>query len=259
MKRLVAPALALALGAAPLLATAAIREGQSTVRISVTTNGVRELPPEDATELRIIVEEDVRQSHRRRVPICQPTLDDTVEAYALTGWRLPAGPFPYFVDTRRADRDIREAVSGAIERAAATWTAADPATQFPFAGPTRAFAPEYDGRNVILWKGLPRGVIAAAYLWVDPVTSEVIDADMVFNSFVDWAVSDPTAGDCGGDPGGYDVQAVATHEFGHFIGLEDLYQPTSVDLSMHGIVTVGELKKASLGRGDVLGALAVAP
>lgn len=268
--RALARALVLALVAFPALTSAAIREGESTVRIHITTHEVPELPaaeagrgpelpPEEAVELRVIVETDSRHSHRQRQPVCQPTVDDTVGTYGLTGWRLPAGPFPYLVDARRADRDIRDLVQGALERSASTWTAADPATTFAFAGTARVSSPQYDGRNVVLWKGLPRGIIAAAYLWVDPVTHEVVDADMVFNSFVDWAVNDQGAGDCGGDRGAYDVQAVATHEFGHFVGLEDLLEPTAADLTMHGIVTVGEIKKATLGHGDILGANAVPP
>lgn len=245
---------------APSLVAADVREGETSVRITITdTTGVRELPPEDVTRLRVFVheEEERRPGHRSSFPVCQPTTNDAVSIYGLTGWHLP-GPFSYRMNTRRAPEAIASSASLAIAAAAQTWAAADADKQLTFAGTTDISRPRYDGNNVVLWKLLPGRTVAAAYVWYHPETGEVLDADMILNTRVSWAVNDP-AGDCGGIAGAYDVQAVVTHEFGHWFGLEDLYDASTADLTMHGIVTVGELKKASLGEGDRLGATAVAP
>jgi len=55
------------------------------------------------------------------------------------------------------------------------------------------------------------------------------------------------------------VQDIATHEFGHWVGLDDLYSDADKDLTMYGFGAGGELKKRTLGTGDADGANAVAP
>lgn len=248
---------------APSIAGADVREGDTSVRITVTdaVGGVRELPPEDVTRLRVFIhtEEERRPGHRSSAPVCQPTTNDAASVYGLTGWHLPSGPFSYRINTRRAPDAIASSASSAIAAAAQTWAAADADKQLTFAGTTDISRPRYDGNNVVLWKLLPGRTVAAAYVWYHPSTGEVLDADMVLNTRVAWAANNPANGDCGGVAGAYDAQAIVTHEFGHWFGLEDLYNASTTDLTMHGIVTVGELKKASLGEGDRLGATAVSP
>jgi hypothetical protein len=72
-------------------------------------------------------------------------------------------------------------------------------------------------------------------------------------------VNDSSLGPCSGDPESYDIQNVATHEFGHWIGLGDLYTSVNSELTMYGYGALGELKKSTLGNGDTLGANALAP
>lgn len=247
-----------ALFVTPFLVRADVREGRESITIAVTTNGVRELPPEQETRLRVFLEEE-RPSHRIVLPSCQPTRDDTVETYALAGWHLPAGGLVYELNLRRAPEALRASAGRVLEQAAGAWSAVDPLKQLAFAGESAITRPRYDGHHVVLWKLLPRRFIAAAYIWYDPRTGEVLDADMVFNTRVPWALNEPTAGECGGTEGAYDLRAVATHEFGHWLGLDDLSDPPDVDLTMYGFVTVRELKKATLGAGDIRGVAAVAP
>lgn len=257
-RRWYAPILALALVAVPLGGHAEVREGRESVNIVVTTNGRRELPPEDQTRQRVFTHEEA-PSHRWPVPTCQSTQNDQVEAYRLGGWHLPTGGISYLVDDRRAPRGIQAGAEAALAAGAATWTAADGDKLLTFSGNTKVFGPRYDGNNVILWRALYRGIVAQAYIWYHPLTEEVLDVDLVFNSRVPWALSDPAAGDCGGVAGAYDVRSIAVHEFGHWIGLDDLYESATVDLTMYGLTVPAELKKATLGAGDVLGAQAVAP
>ena len=54
-----------------------------------------------------------------------------------------------------------------------------------------------------------------------------------------------------GAKGAYDYRAVATHEFGHAIGLGDLH--FSPNLTMYYAGQVGATAASTLGRGDVLG------
>ena len=51
----------------------------------------------------------------------------------------------------------------------------------------------------------------------------------------------------------YQVKNVAVHEIGHTLGLDDLGKPHG-SLTMFGVIGKGELRKQSLGKGDVRGA-----
>jgi hypothetical protein len=51
---------------------------------------------------------------------------------------------------------------------------------------------------------------------------------------------------------------VAVHEIGHTLGLDDLSKPHG-SLTMFGVIGKGELRKTSLGKGDVRGAGLIEP
>ena len=51
----------------------------------------------------------------------------------------------------------------------------------------------------------------------------------------------------------YDVEDILTHEVGHWLMLNDLYNSSDQQLTMYGYGSLGELFKDSLGYGDVLG------
>ena len=76
-----------------------------------------------------------------------------------------------------------------------------------------------------------------------------VEADIRFSDQVRWST--------GGKSGAYDYRAVATHEFGHFIGLSDLHD--SPNLTMYYATHAGSTDPRTLGRGDVLGLRALYP
>ena len=109
--------------------------------------------------------------------------------------------------------------------------------------------------NIISWGALKEGIVAVATMWYIPgkPPREIVEFDVVFNTFYAWGI-DPD-----GELDGYiledafDVRNIVTHEAGHVVGLDDLYDKTYSELTMYGYSEEGETKKTSLENGDKLG------
>lgn len=56
-----------------------------------------------------------------------------------------------------------------------------------------------------------------------------------------------------GEAGKMDFENIATHELGHTIGLDDLYQSACNQQTMYGYASYGETIKRDLANGDILG------
>jgi len=189
--------------------------------------------------------------------------------YALSGWKLPSGGITYRVNPNKvkvpsgysltADQIIR-----AIKDSFATWTEANPSLVFNYGGTTSAQAGRLDGINAISWRNLQAGTLAVTYVWVSRSTGRVIEADTAFNNryaWYDFSVPDGFSADtyCPDRPVAYDIRNIATHEFGHWVGLADLYNPADKDATMYGYGDVQELKKRTLATGDKIGAQLITP
>lgn len=86
--------------------------------------------------------------------------------------------------------------------------------------------------------------VALSYVWY--TNTRIREVDLRFNSRYGWTnryqVDDK-----------YQIKNVAVHEIGHTLGLDDLTKPHN-SLTMFGVIGKGELRKQSLGKGDVRGA-----
>jgi hypothetical protein len=87
--------------------------------------------------------------------------------------------------------------------------------------------------------------IAVTFYWYYRGTKALVETDTVFNSDLPWATN--------GDSASYDLQNIATHEFGHWLVLGDLYSPRDWALTMYGYGGLGETIKSTLGKGDISG------
>ena len=109
--------------------------------------------------------------------------------------------------------------------------------------------------NLIVWvesdweqtTGFGSNVIALATTFYSTATGQIFDSDIQFNgeNFT-WSDSD--------ESGKMDVQNIATHEIGHFLGLADLYAPSDSEKTMYGYSATGETKKRTLDPDDEDGA-----
>ena len=104
----------------------------------------------------------------------------------------------------------------AVARAFATWEAVPSASiSFQFGGFTGAEPFEDDDLSVLGFQNEPalERVLGATGFVVDTLTGEILESDIFFNSAFQWSTS------AGGDITRFDLESVALHEIGHFIGL----------------------------------------
>lgn len=142
----------------------------------------------------------------------------------------------------------------AIDAAAEAWDIETSNELFSNVGETEKSWYELDDQNTVSWvKFIPRDYIAMAVMWYDddstsPTYMKIYEVDIVFNTFHNWGIN-PTKRDRA-----FDIRNIATHEFGHPTGLDDLYDDIYSELTMYGYSSKGEIKKCSLEGGDIAGA-----
>ena len=145
-------------------------------------------------------------------------------------WFSTAGSVPGVTATQ-----FQQAANAAF----ATWEAVPAATvAFQFGGFTSA-APsdDNDGLSVLGFESHPEmdRTLAATGFTIDIITGNITESDIFFNTAFEWSTS--------GAATAFDLQSVATHEIGHFIGL--------------GHSAVGETEMQAGGSRRVLGAASV--
>lgn len=199
----------------------------------------------------------------KRPPVgspCQDANSDTVKDFDVAGWHMPDSGLTYKISTFQAPGNIKSAAISPIKNSFATWTATDSKQIFEYEGTSSLkTAKQRDGENTLSWGTIGSNAIAITYIswWGD--TGLVDEIDTIFNKNYPWSINNQTAGDCGGSLNSYDLQNIATHEAGHWVGLDDLYSNSDSGLTMYGYGYLGELRKSSLGTGDTLGTQLVAP
>jgi len=104
-----------------------------------------------------------------------------------------------------------------------------------------------DYKNAIVFGDYPNdNVIAVTSVWYSPRGKKIVEFDMLLNTRFDW-------GDASINPALMDLQNIAVHEFGHGVGLSDLYNSTCAEVTMYGYSTEGETKKRTLEIPDING------
>ncbi len=194
----------------------------------------------------------------RPVGACSsPSNDDSATAFVQLSGTL--GSLTYRTNPATYPSNLSAAsVESAIDAAFATWeTGTDAGDRFAKGLTTSARGGKRDGVNAISWGGA-NGAVAVAYTWTNSSTGQVVEEDLVFSKAFAWSTNgtlseDPgaAADDCAGAAEAFDVQAIATHELGHWLRLG---HPSNNRQSMYGFVSYRELYKRSLGAGDVGGA-----
>lgn len=135
----------------------------------------------------------------------------------------------------------------AIQAAAQTWS--DVSTSFfifVYGGTTSSSSYGInDGINIVSFGPLAAGTLGLNNVWYNPNSGAIYDSDIRFNTIYLWGVD--------GTSGVLDVQNVATHEFGHSLYLNDLYDITDTEKTMYGYSSYGQTIKRTLHQDDIDG------
>ncbi len=146
----------------------------------------------------------------------------------------------------KKDSTIPSSWSSALTAATNTWNNAG--SSFTFRWMTSA------AQNTLSYSSLgSSGPIALSYPDVNQNTGYLTRCTITFNSDYSWSTSS------GGTTGCYDVQSIATHEFGHWLRLLDLYGSADTEKTMYGYANTKETKKRSLDSDDIAGIRSIYP
>ena len=159
------------------------------------------------------------------------------QSQALTWQRLPVR---WFATNRSGGGVSAGDFQSAVARAFATWEAVPSASiSFNFVGFTGAEPFDDDGISVLGFQPHPEmdRVLGATGFLIDTVTGELVESDIFFNSAFPWSTAPQ------GSATRFDLESVALHEIGHFIGL--------------GHSAIGETEMRPDGSRRVLGSAAV--
>jgi hypothetical protein len=206
-------------------------------------------PPPDGIELRVFIHRP-RVLKPRHLGTCVPTEIDS-DYFESTPWHL-SGPITWSLNRSTVPSSIASSVDGVLNEAAAQWSSG----AFSQGPDNRAKGARLDNINAILFKPLGRSTIGVTFVWYSRSSGALIEADTLFNKRHPWAIFESSP-ECQSSPNAYDFQNIATHEFGHWVGLDDLFDDADKDLTMFGFSAGGEVKKRTLERGDVIGKNAV--
>lgn len=177
-----------------------------------------------------------------------PSEDDSMTNphYQLLGFRWYT-TINYYINPKNKYGFSTTAVVNTITASANTWDKETNFQVFSYKDTTSRAAGKRDGYNVVSWGAYRVGAIAVTYIWYSG--SKIVETDCRMNTYYKWSLS--------GEAGKMDVQNIMTHEFGHWCGLDDLYDDVDYWLTMYGYANYGETYKRTLGLGDINGLEAV--
>jgi hypothetical protein len=172
------------------------------------------------------------------------------DGYAYGGHKWNVAEIPYYINPVTSDMTEDAAVS-AIQTAAAAWSMQTNASiAFYYMGLTSGTTLANNGKNEVFFRNDTSPYLAETYRWWDG-SGKLVDADTVIHTG-----SAVFFGGNTGCSGGYYLQNVMTHEFGHALGFDHSSVSTATMVAGEGMCTTW---KESLDLDDITAVETVYP
>jgi predicted Zn-dependent protease len=169
--------------------------------------------------------------------------------YSLMGVKWQATPVNYYINPTNPQGLTQTFITSAISTAAETWDATTSKELFNNAYQVDYSARygTYDGKNSIAFGPYQQNnVIAVTSVWYNKRTKSIVEFDQLYNTYYSW-------GDATANSALMDLQNIATHELGHAVGLDDIYNSRCTAVTMYGYSDNGETIKRTLEQPDITG------
>jgi hypothetical protein len=170
-------------------------------------------------------------------------------AYVANGptWSQPQ--MPYYINSANLDLPGPSAQT-AVRSGADAWQQQSAAFHFVYTGLSSQTTATYDGVNLVLFRNASSGqTIATTYWW--STGSRILDADIVF-----WDGAFRFFAGSVGCSGGFYIEDIAAHEFGHALGLG---HSTSTNATMYASTSSCNTRNRTLDADDITGVRALYP
>jgi matrixin len=176
-------------------------------------------------------------------------LSTGTSAYVLSGPKWLQVPVPYVVNPSNLDLP-EAAIDPAVAAGADVWRVQTTAAfSFTYAGRSALTTNTFDGTNVVMFRNASNGsAIATTYWWS---TGSIVDADMVF-----WDGGFKFFAGSTGCSGGFYIEDIAAHEFGHALGLS---HSSLTSATMYPSTSSCNTRNRTLDTDDIAGVTALYP
>lgn len=173
-----------------------------------------------------------------------------MSAYVLSGPKWSSVPVRYVINPTNLDLP-ESAIDPAVAAGADAWHLQTAASiSFAYTGRSSTTTNTFDGTNVVMFRNASSGsAIATTYWWSSG--SSIVDADMVF-----WDGAFRFFTGSTGCSGGFYIEDIAAHEFGHVLGLG---HSTSLVATMYPSVSSCDMRNRTLDADDIAGVTALYP
>jgi matrix metalloproteinase-14 (membrane-inserted) len=177
-------------------------------------------------------------------------LPSRLGAYTANGVTWGQVPVPYYINTTNQDLPGAD-VELAMQAGANVWANQSGATVgFTYAGTSTQTTTGFDQMNLVVFRNASSGsAIATTYWWSNG--TNIIDADIVF-----WDAAFLFFSGSTGCAGGFYIEDIAAHEFGHAIGLG---HSTVTGATMYPSVSTCNQGNRTLDGDDIAGARSLYP
>jgi hypothetical protein len=178
------------------------------------------------------------------VPAMGIVLSTETSAYSTNGSTWSQHPVPYSINTTNMDLP-ESAVEPAVRAGADVWaTQSNASISFSYTGRSTQTTITNDRLNLVVFRNASKGsAIATTYWWSSG--SRIIDADIVF-----WDAEFRFFSGTTGCSGGFYIEDIAAHEFGHALGLG---HSTTSGATMYPSVSSCSTKNRTLEADDIAG------